>query len=83
MHVIHIVRMKFINTCKGLEPLLLPNRKAITEAAVLGSVTKPLGFLICKMGTSLALPMPQRKRRICMKELAKGAPRAFLWLLFP
>lgn len=49
--------------------------KAITELVLLGSITKPLGFLVCKMGTTVALPVPQRKRRICRERLAKPAHR--------
>lgn len=49
--------------------------KAITEPVLLGRITKPLGFLVYKMGTTVALPVPQRKRRIGRKRLAKRAHR--------
>lgn len=60
-----------VNTRRSLEQCLLPADQAITEPILSGSITKPCGFLICKMGTALALRSPQRKRRIFMKGLAK------------
>lgn len=53
--------MKLVNTCSRLQQCLLLCKKAVTEPALLGSVTKSFGLLIWKMGTTLALPIPPKK----------------------
>lgn len=52
-----------------LRTMPVASGKAITEPVLLGSITTPLGFLVNKLGTTVALPVPKGKEEYAGKGL--------------